>query len=74
MQNNENVDIKQLINLSDAARYCGISRPYFYILLEAGDAPAPVEIGGTRYFSRITLKEWNNRRKAHKKRGSNGAK
>ena len=59
----------QLVNLKHAARICGISRTLFYRLLNQGRGPEPVEIDGARFFDRAALAQWNQRRRAERRKG-----
>jgi hypothetical protein len=72
MHNNDILDKSQLVSVTNAAAYCGISRARFYVILRDGAGPTQLEIDGKPFFDRRVLKEWKKARDARKKRGKAG--
>lgn len=50
----------RLITFATARALVGLSRSKIYLLLAAGEFPAPVKIGRNNYFSMRELQAWIN--------------
>jgi predicted DNA-binding transcriptional regulator AlpA len=61
-------DMSQLVNLSDAAELCGISRQSIYYHIRKGDGPAVVTIAGKPHFEPAAILAWQKGRLAQAKR------
>ena len=49
---------KVVLNFSEAAEYCGLSKSYLYKLTSAGGIPCYKPQGKQIYFSRVELDKW----------------
>ena len=58
------IDEKQMVNLTDAARICGLKRQTIYYHMRNGTGPAVVLVGGRPYFDRKAVAEWKRLRDA----------
>lgn len=50
--------VDRLIPFATARTFVGLSRSKIYLLMAAGDFPAPVKIGRNNYFSMRELQAW----------------